>query len=95
MSNLFKDEETKDKSVTAINDKDTRIQRMSKLFARRTFLIGDPVIIMISYQKGAQDMKPLVLKELCKDCPSKKDCNDLDTYMDCESYNNISKLFDL
>lgn len=49
---------------------------------------------MIAYQKGAIDMKKLVLEALCKDCPCRGDCNENEDYIDCESYNNICAVFD-
>lgn len=92
MSNLFNETDVKDTSATAIKETDTRIQRMSKLFAKKALLPGQSSTIMVAYQKGAKDMEPLVLKELCRDCPSKRECQDLDLYSECEEYNNIKRL---
>ena len=70
---LFKAEEMQDSTATAIQESDTRIQRMSKIFAKRT---------------------NLVLEALCRDCPCRGDCKENEEYVDCESYNNISRIFD-
>lgn len=93
MSSLFNETDVKDTSATAIQETDTRIQRMSKLFSKKALLPGESSTIMVAYQKGAKDMEPLVLKELCRDCQSKRECQDLDLYSECEEYNNIKRLF--
>ena len=93
MSSLFNETDVKDTSATAIQETDSRIQRMSKLFAKKALLPGESSTIMVAYQKGAKDMESLVLKELCRDCPSRRECHDLDLYSECEEYNNIKRLF--
>lgn len=67
---LFKAEEMQDSTATAIQESDTRIQRMSKIFAKRTNLSSDTCHLMIAYQRGAIDMKNIVLEALCRDCRS-------------------------
>ncbi|RGN42906.1 MULTISPECIES: hypothetical protein [unclassified Bacteroides] len=91
---LFKAEEMQDSTATAIQESDTRIQRMSKIFAKRTNLSSDTCHLMIAYQRGAIDMKNIVLEALCRDCPCRGDCKENEEYVDCESYNNISRIFD-
>lgn len=91
---LFSQEEMLDKSATAFQENDTRIQRMSKRFAKRTNLSSDACHLMIAYQKGAIEMRKLVLEALCKDCPCRGDCKEDEEYVDCESYCNICEVFD-
>ena len=93
MSSLFNETDVKDASATAIQDTDTRIQRMSKLFAKKALLPGESSTIMVAYQKGAKDMEPLVLKELCRDCPSRRECQHLNSYAECDKYNDMKRLF--
>ena len=45
---LFKAEEMQDSTATAIQESDTRIQRMSKIFAKRTNLSSDTCHLMIA-----------------------------------------------
>lgn len=91
---LFNIEEMQDNTATAIRESDTRIQYMSKLFAKKTNLSSDTCHLMIAYQKGAIDMKKLVIEALCKECPCRGDCKENDEYVDCESYINICAVFD-
>ena len=91
---LFKEKEIEDKSLTAISERDTHIQKMSKLFARNTVLEGKPQNLMIAYQQGAKDIKPHVIKVLCINCPSKEDCYNNNLCTECDSYNSICKIFD-
>lgn len=91
---LFKSEDMLDNTATAFQKSDTRIQYMSKVFAKKTVLSGDVCHLMIAYQRGAIDMKKLVLEALCKDCPCRGDCKENEEYVDCDSYNNISRIFD-
>ena len=93
MSSLFNETDVKDTSATAIKETDTRIQRMSKLFAKKALLPGESSTIMVAYQKGAKDMEPLVLKELCRDCPSRGACQHLNSYSECDKYNDMKRLF--
>lgn len=93
-NSLFNPEEMQDTTATAFRESDTRIQYMSKVFAKRTNLTSDVSHLMIAYQRGAKDMKWLVLKELCRDCSSKSECWENEEYVACNSFNNISKIFD-
>lgn len=90
---LFKEEEIRDTSLTAIRDTDTMIQRMSKSFAKSTILTGESKSLMLAYQAGAKQMQEVVLKSLCKDCPCKGDCESGKLSEECESYTNILEVF--
>lgn len=93
MSNLFKEEDVKDTSATAVHDNDTRIQRMSKMFAKKSLLQCESSTIMVAYQRCAKDMESLVINELCRNCVSKGECHEFDLFSECEPYNNIKNLF--
>lgn len=90
---LFKEEDVRDTSLTAIRDTDTMIQRMSKGFARTTILVGESKGLMLAYQAGAKQMQEVTLKALCKDCPCKGDCESGKLGEECESYTNIWEVF--
>ena len=90
---LFSDEETKDSTATAIHVTDSRIVRMSKLFAKATTLNADSATIMSAYQKGAIDMLDPVIKALCKECPNKGECLNKDLSDECEMYSEIKDVF--
>lgn len=90
---LFSAEDMRDKSATALKKDDTFIQGASKRFAKHTIIPRESRHLMLAYQAGAKEMQDTVLKALCKDCPCRGDCLKNQEYTECDSYNNILKVF--